>query len=247
MRKTYKYSKKRVNRTKKPKVVSKAVKKYVKSTIARRIEDKYHLSYATNNPIIGQYILPLTAAINQGTGNSQRTANQISVKSAYINFAITLNGYNATTNPYPAPVHFRWFLVSQRTTNSATFNATNFFEVNNSSIGIQNNYLDQLLRVNPEHYNVHRQGFFRLGITAGSNTFPVSSTTIHDNSKYSITKKLYFNKYMNKKWRYDDASTSILNTNCWFVLIPTCANGISNTTYQIAYINHAIHTSYEDA
>lgn len=228
--------------------VSFAVKKYVKSSIHRSVENKYHMSYATNTPMgSGQWSLLLSPQINQGTGSAQRTGNQIKVVSAYINFAVTLATYNATTNPYPSPIHFRWFLLSQRQSNLSPLNTTNFFEVNNSSTTWQGNYLDQLFRVNPEHYKVHREGFFRLGVTSQSNSFPVTSTTIHDNSKFSICKKLYFNKYMNKIFRYDDTSQQVLNTNCWIVILATQANGLSVLPYIPSYINYAVHINYEDA
>lgn len=230
------------------KKVSFAVKKYVKSAIHRSMENKYHLSYATNTPMgSGQFSLLLNPQINQGTGSAQRSGNQVSVKSAYINFAVTLSTYNATTNPYPAPMHFRWFLISQRQSNLSPLNTTNFFEVNNSSTGWQGTYLDQLFRVNPEHYKVHKEGFFRLGVTGQSNSFPVTSTTIHDNSKFSITKKLYFNKYINKILKYDDTSLQVLNTNCWLVILATQANGLSILPYIPSYINYAVHHIYEDA
>lgn len=157
------------------KKVSFAVKKYVKSTIHKAIENKSHVSYATNQSITGpQYILSLVPTLNQGTGESQRIGNQVTLRNGSVRFIVNQSPYNATTNPYGGPQHYRWMLISQKQDNGSTFSLTNFFEVNNSSIGIQGNHLDQLFKVNDEKYKVHKQGKFRIGGTAQSNNFPVA-------------------------------------------------------------------------
>jgi len=237
-------AKRRTTLSSKPKV-SFAVKNYVKKTIHRGVENKYHLAYANNQTVGAPYILSLVPNINFGNQHSQRIGNRVTVMSSRVEFVINNNVYNATTNPFNN-VTYRWFLMSQKKENSTTFDSGGFFEINNSSTNIQNNHLDQILKVNDSKYTVHRQGRFNLGSTSTSTAFP-SANSQFDNSKLFCIKKLYYNKYMAKKLMYDDGGTTPTNTNCWLIIIPTYSNGSSMSGYIPGNISYTIHTSYEDA
>lgn len=231
----------------KKKSVSFAVKKYVKTSIHRQIENKMIISYATNQSMIGpQYILALAPLISQGTGESGRIGNKVNLLSASINFVINLVPYNVTTNPAPSPVMFRWMFLTQLSNNSGTLSLTNFFQINNSSIGIQGNHLDLLLTVNKELYKVHKQGTLRLGASSNSTATPVGNS-IFEAGKASLQKRLYFNKYLHKKMNYDDTVVTPSNTNCWFIIFPVNANGSTNVGYANSQISYTLNHTYEDA
>jgi len=233
---------------KKPGVAT-AVRKYVKSAIHRNIENKQHVAYAFNQTVTGpNYILSLMPNLNnQGTGESQRVGNLVNLRNASMRFIINQIPYSASTNPYGGPIHFRWLVVSQKKDNSQSLSLTNFFEVNNGSTGITATHLNQLLKINDELFKVHKQGKFRLGNGAQSNNFPVAGSNF-DNSKLSLEKTLYFGKYITKKMRFDDlASGYPTNTNLWFVLLCSYANGSSTDSYTLANLSYVITHEYEDA
>ena len=106
--------------------------------------------------------------------------------------------------------------------------------------------MDQLLDVNNESYQVHKQGKFRLGTSSNSTAFPVANT-YHESGKVSIDKTLYFNRYLPKKLKYDDTYIGPTNCNLWLIIFPTFVNGGSNTAYIPATIGYAITHTYEDA
>jgi len=233
----------------KKKSVSFAVKKYVKSTIHKNIENKQHITYAFNQTVTGpQFVLSLIPNINnQGSGESQRIGNQVTLMNANIRFIMNMIPYNSITNPYGGPVHFRWILLTQRKDNSQSLSLTNFFEINNSGGSIPGTHLNQLLVINNDLYKVHRQGKFRLGNTAQSNNFPVSGCN-YDNSKLSIEKTLYIGKYLHKKLLFDDLASGVpTNTNLWLVILPSYANGSTTQDYALANISYVITHHYEDA
>ena len=228
--------------------VSFAVKKYVKSKIHNQIENKMITTYASNNSVTGpQFILPLAPLVSQGQGSSGRIGNKINLLSANLSFVLNLNPYNLTTNPYASPVMFRWMLITQRNSNSGVLSLSNFFEVNNSSVSIQGNHLDLLLKVNPELFQVHKQGQFRLGASSNSTTFPASSAVAMEASKFSIQKRIYIHKYLHKRICYDDTVVTPTNTNLWFLLFPVYANGSTNSAYVNANISYVFTHTYEDA
>lgn len=242
-----KRSYKRKGSARKPKQsnVSFAVKKYVKSTIHKSLENKYHIAFNANQVVGSPYILSLVPQINLGNQVSTRIGNSIQMRGSSLEFVLNNNPYNATTNP-AGPVIYRWFIMSQRKDNSSTFNAGGFFEINNSSTNIQNNQLDQTFKPNEANFKVYKQGRITLGTTSVSTAYP-SANTIFDNNKISIYKKIWFTKYLSKKIKYDDGGTTPANTNLWFIIIPSYANGSSMSGFQPGNFTYTVHHSYEDA
>jgi len=226
--------------------VPKAVKSYVKATIHKGIENKYHLAFNPNQLVGSPYILSLVPAINQGNQHSQRIGNRITIMSSYFKFMLNNNIYNATTNPVGGPVMYRYFIISQKKDNSSSFDSGGFFEINNSSTNIQNNQLDQIFKVNSSKYTLHKSGQFCLGTTSTSTNFPAANTAF-DNSKMSIVKTIKLTKYITKKIIYDDGGTTPTNLNLWFVLIPTYCNSSTVSGYNPGNITYSIHHHYEDS
>ena len=243
----YLRKKKASNIAKKPKI-SNAVRKYVRTSIHKNIENKMIITQSPNNSITGpQFILPLTPLISQGLGPSARIGNKINLLSANLSFVINLIPYNVSTNPACTPVMFRWMLITQLNSNGSVLSLSNFFQVNNSSIAIQGNQMDLILKVNDELFKVHKQGQFRLGASSNSITYPASASIAMEAGKYSLQKRIYFNKYLHKKINYDDTVVTPTNTNLWFVLFPVYANGSSNVGYINSNISYVYTHTYEDA
>lgn len=243
------YKRKRSTKSKRSsKNVSFAVKKFVKSTIHKNIEDKQHISFASNQSVTGPFFsLTLVPSLNQGLGESQRIGNTVTLRNASVRFIINQSPYNATTNPYGGPQLFRWMLLSQKRDNSGSLSLSSIWEVNNASIGPQSNHLDQLFKVNDELYKVHKQGKFRLGNSAQSNNFPVANSN-YDSSKMSIDKTIYFGKYMKKLLRFDDNITlTPSNMNLWLVIFVSYANGSTTSSYVTSNISYVVTHQYEDA
>lgn len=222
------------------------IKNYVKRQLHEKLENKYHLSYANNQSMTPPFVQSLMPIISQGNQAAQRIANRVNIVSSYIDIVINNAIYNVTTNPNPCPVHYRWFILSQVRDNTNSFSAGGFFELNNSSTIIQYNNLDMVLAVNKSQFKVYKTGRFTLGCTALSSGFP-SANSAFDNNKFSMYKRIYFNKYFSKKPLWDDGGTTPTNTNLWFVCLLSYANGSSVNNYYPGNITYAIHHHYEDA
>lgn len=230
--------------------VSKTVKRYVKRAIHTQIENKIHVGYAANQTLTNAatptalYALPNPP---QGTAVNQRIGQVIRLRNSNIKMIFNVLPFNAVTNPIPTTQLVKVWLVSCKGVNTnsigATSISTNFFEATGgTSVGPQQNTLDQLLSVNTDAWTVYQTRQFKLG--AASNSTPIGNTGYFDNSPMTKTITFNINKYV-KMLKFD--STSVPNNRNLFIVMMSCnADGSTSGSQAVEY-HYSARWEFEDA
>lgn len=234
--------------------VPKNIQRYVKMAMHRNIENKRFVFYASNPILAGSstavpYALALLPSMSQGTGKAQRIGNEITIRSAKVSGQVWLNGYNATTNPIPAPIVVKMWVVACKVANPPAINTIatwgNFFDTGNSAVGFQGNLLDTCLPVNNDFWTVYATRQFTLGTTA-TNTL-LSTGVVFDNNQFSRPFSIDFSKVF-KKIKYNDGvANTPTNHNLYLVVQTVPAGNTSAEAHTICSITNVVDINYEDA
>lgn len=246
-------SKKAYRRNKK--LVPKAVKRYVKSYIARQAENKFTVVRAVNQVVstaagTTPYAVSLLPSLQVGSTRHQRTANKIKVTNLSIQGRVNLLPYNVTTNPIACPVAVKiWVLSVAQYRSIGAFSgssaATQFFNEASSGTGFAGNVLDLISQVSDD-FKVYATKTIQLGCTGATNNFPSTSVGAFDNSKFSASYYFNVSKHI-KMLSYSDTSSASIpeNKNCWVVMQPVALDGTS-TGSAIIENHYNIVTTFED-
>lgn len=230
--------------------VSPCVKKYVKGYVHRQIENKVHVAYGANQPVVnGATPTALYALPNpgQGTAVHQRIGQVINLRKSTIKIIFNLLPYNAVTNPIPTAQLVKVWLCSCKGVNTnsigATSIATNFFEsTGGTTMGPQQNTVDMVASVNTDAWTVYQTRYFKLGAT--SNSSPIGNTGYFDSSPMSKAITFNINKHV-KMLKFD--STSFANNRNLFIVMMTCnADGTTSGTQAVEY-HYGSRWEFEDA
>jgi len=260
MARRYNYRKRKAPMRKRGKksVVPQKIKNYVKRAISRKQENKETLSFGLNQAILtvanstptAISLLPVPV---QGTGESDRLGNEITVKKLMVTGFVNLQAYNATTNPTaPAPLWVKMWIVSAKNINTNTFSntlaSTSFFQTNNNSAGFQSTIRDMLLPVNPDLFTVHRYKMFKIGAGSGSDYAPSTGTSAtFDNSPMSHQFSFDCSKLVSKL-KYDEGQTWPTNKNLFLVTTTCRADGqTASATLANSEYHWKVQCIYEDA
>lgn len=243
--------------------VSKVVKRYVKNTIHKQIENKEIIDYFANNTlqtlasgvntgVCCRQLLPLPA---QGSASNQRTGVQLKVVRGVIKGHINIKPYDVATNPVGTPLLgkiwiFRDLNISGTqaiSSGSYTTYFDDFFKGSGTNLPFQGNPLDMSLPINDQKFRVLATKTFQIGATSNTSTGPVGSGGYFDNSKMSVP--FYFNwgKFCKKQLKYPDYGTYPINMNCYIVCQVVRADGTSSGSYQMAEWHAVNYIKYEDA
>lgn len=233
--------------------VSKGVRSYIKRALRSNAETKTFINYGANQSIAGASSSTAPTTINlcpqivQGVGKSQRVGNSVSVSSATIKGRVNILPYNSITNPAPAPVLIKMWLLSSIVTNAPAVGTiaswSSFFDINNSSIGFQNNPLDLVLPTNKDLWRIHATRQIKIGASAASNAVP-SPNSFYDNSPMSAPFSFSFGKHI-KTLKYDDTTAPATNKNLFLVFQVVNADGTTTALTSAEY--HAVWTiNYKD-
>jgi len=233
--------------------VSKGVRTYVKRAIKATAETKSFIDYGANQSIAGASASTapttrnLVPQITQGVGKSQRIGNSVSVSSAMIKGRVNILPYNSITNPAPAPVLIKMWLLSSIVTNAPNVGTvgawSSFFDINNSSIGFQTTPIDLLFPVNKDLWRVHSTKQIKIGATAASNAIP-SPNSFYDNSPMSVPFQFNFGKHI-KILKYDDTTAPATNKNLYVLFQVVNADG-SSTALTSAEYHYVTTINYKD-
>lgn len=227
--------------------VSQAVKRYVNRTVHNNIENQTKSVVYLNNGVNAAtgYSQPLIPNPTQGGSDvEKRRGNEISVRGGYIKGYVNLLPYSDLTNPR-STVHVRMMLVSMKSANQATFDATGIWQYGNTSLGIQGNIGDALYQVNRDLFTVYEQKSFTLG--ASSLTQSVSTISPNIMSNFKSAQPFYFNwgKHVKQKLKYNDNVALCSNRNLFlFVTASYSDGGTTGTPVEIHFLNQY---DWEDA
>jgi len=260
MARRYNYRKRKAPMRKRAKksAVPKNVKSYVKRLISLKQENKETTSFGLNVALLTVANTTPTA-INllptpvQGTGDSDRIGNEITVKKLVVSGFVNMQAYDATNNPTaPAPLWVKMWVVSAKNINTNTFSntlaASSFFQTSNSSVGFQATIRDMILTVNPDLFTVHRTKMFKIGVGSYSDKSPATGTSAYfDNSPMSHPYSFDCSKFVSKL-KYDEGQTWPTNKNLFLVTTACRADGtVTSSTLAAAEYHFKIHTVFEDA
>lgn len=238
--------------------VSKTVKRYVKRAIHRNIENKEIIQYAQNQSLRSAGVgnapagIPLIPQMSVGTGSSQMIGNQIKCQRGVIKGFVNLKPYDATTNPLPAPLWVKMWLVKYipfqgQVSALSSIDFTTFFKLSGGTANFQGNTFDLTGPINEVQWRVLRTKTFRLGATSYTATGPVSSGSYFDNSHMSVPFYFNYGRYIRKTLRFQDTGVGPLNANIYLVIQVVGADGQTETGYVPAEWHYHNHFKFEDA
>lgn len=253
--------KKRTNKTRN---VSVAVKKYVKATIHKQIENKgYQIQFsremggfAANNAL---YVYPLTPytggmLIGQGTTQSSRLGNQIKPRSLTWDIIMSPLPYNASTNSSPQPLEIEIYICSLKMASGEIATAVevaNMFQLNASSTAPTGSLVDFTQKINTDIIKCHKRIRMKLGFASFNGTGNNAAYQSFNNNdfKLNVIKRINLTKYCPKVITYNDNS-STPTSRCLFALF-NISPAIGGTQFAgsqlVARIDSTISLVYEDA
>lgn len=193
-------------------------------------------------------LIPATVA--QGAQVNQRIGNQIRLTSNVIKMYFSLNGYNATTNPWQSPIQCCIWVYSFKTLNAYAAQASNvqdlvsnqLFQLNNASVGTTQSIQDLLFESNTEYITVHRKVMFTL------NTPTSSATSTGFNSDGHPFKYISLNlsKYV-KLMKFNDTASGVTNKNLYMLINTYHTDGTSYASAErMASFTYVQTWKYED-
>lgn len=236
-------------------MVSPAVQKYVRSSLARMGETKYWYDYGANQvlatagggTVTARNMCPVLA---QGSTAYNRIGNKVKVISARIRAVVNILPYNAINNPLSTAVLVKVWLVTHSSvaTNliASTDIYTTFFDQSGGSSGFQGNPLDMVFTVNPEKWTVIEERQFKLGASTASSAGPVGTGGYYDNSPMSQTIDMDFTKAFKSQLLYND-TTNVATNNCVFLILQAVyADGSSTGSYSPAEFHYNACVKFKD-
>jgi hypothetical protein len=239
----------------KGKVVSLGTKKYVKNMISRNTEKKVYIQNSNNvdlpsaNLSTPPTFIQLMPTLAQGDSQSQRTGNQVMVKSAVIRGRVNMKPVNSVTNSNASPSLVKIWLCRRKRTNTyitgiptiAQFN--NFFQTGSSSGGFTALPVDMFAPVNDDYWDVLGVRNFQLG---GAQAIFTASHIASGATQVSIPYTFYFNKYLGKLM-YNDNNTEPVNKELYLVYQVVYADGTSSALQVQCETHYSIKIEYTDA
>jgi len=246
----------------KPKV-SLSVKRFVKTAIAREIENKQiaitqALSFGNvvESPDLNAYpVLPYSGftLLPQGVTQGTRTGNQCKIRRVMLNYVLLPQPYNATTNPNPVPVHVQLFLGAVKQykgilPQSADINL--MFQLGGTTVAPTGALLDLTYQINRDNWDIKKQWGHKLGYAAygGTGTIPAQQSFTNNDFKLNVVNRMDITKHCAASMKFNDGNSTHQGANLFFMFQAIAANGAAlPATVQAAQIQYSIIIEYEDA
>lgn len=193
--------------------------------------------------------------ILQGTGEANRVGTTIQTSRAVFRFCVSMQDYNATTNPQPSPVVVKYWIVSAK--HGLPFkdqsdvkpivagSGGNFFNNNNTSSGTWFDLRDLLYPVNDSRYIVHKSGEMKIGYSdnSGTGSSAASQNFTNNDFKYFVKRSINVRKYIPKIIRYTDNASQPTTKPVWILFSCYYASDLSMTA-AVAPIKLTWHYDY---
>lgn len=210
------------------------VKKVVNRVLSKKIETQMETTSWNLTPLCLQnttgtlannvvVLNPSNASIGgwslaQGTEDNDMKGAKVQMKSCNIKYVITLEPYNATTNPLNGkPCLLRYYIFKNKKIPQNDLAVTNIcgngvnanvFEAGNSNIGFIGNLEDYIQKLNPERYRYLAHRTFKLGNSIQANTTLGVGNPIYAQSNNDFRMSYYgtipITKYLQKTATRDD-------------------------------------------
>jgi len=237
IRRIKKVYKKRVS---KPKAVSVAIKKYVKSTIHRQIENKSFqinggVSFGNVNesPDFNAYpMAPLLGfwSISNGLGQGNRIGNKIQIRKVMLNYILRPTPYDATFNPLPGPSHVQLFLGHIKSAPSAlpaSSDVNQLFQSGNSVTAHVGTLRDIISVINTDYWTIKKRWTHKVGYASATGTGGVAAAQYNANNdfKLNVVKRIDITKMLPAKYQFNDNSITPTSKNLFFMFYAVSSTG----------------------
>lgn len=253
----------------------KDVKKIVKRVLANQSETKVQVMDWTLNPLClqnatatlgGNYVVlnPSNATlgsytINRGTGSGQMVGDRIRLKSAVLEYVLTLTPFNATSNTQPRPVYLRAFIYKYKKSPQNDPQVTNIcgngvnanlFDIGTSDIGFVGTLTDLNQRLNTDAYTYYAHRTWKLGnsipVAGVNNTTPLY-TYANNDFKMSVVGKWNVTKYLPKIMERDDGGVWQDDYIILMFQVLSADNALIASAQQLVRADISIDLKYTDA
>lgn len=235
--------------------VTKAVKSYVKRTIASKIENKHYVTFGNNVAITcaqggatPPVALNLTPLVSQGTTQNTRIGNLINLKSMILDLDINLREPTSISNLLKHPYFVRVMIFKFRYRNDGTFDSGSIFNGNTGgNLAFQGTINDMRLNINRDVFIPYYDRVIKLGVQQTGNAL-VTTQMIDQGAVFTKHLKINVGKWMPKKLKYDDAATLVTNTNLYCAFQCVASDGSAlGSILQGAEYHYALQGTFEDA
>jgi len=255
--------KRRPTVARKRKTVSVAVKKYVKSTISKNIENKcfqvnggYSFGNINEDNILNAYpMCPLNLywTIPQGITQGGRIGNEVRVKKVMLNYILRPNFYDVASNPLPQPSEVQLMLGYFKETPSALPTSTQIgtiFQSGSSSVPPVGTLRDHISVINKDTFHCAKRWTHKIGLAEYAGTGGNASAQFNSNNdfKLNVKKVLNITKYCPKLLRFNDGGSTTLTKNLFLLKNAVAAGGgVYSASNLPVNIEFWIDFHYEDA
>lgn len=248
---------------KRTRTVSQAVKKYVKSTIHKQIENKcVQINGGTGfgnvlqSPVMNAYPMqPLSGYwnITQGTGAGARIGNQIRVRKLELSYVLRPMPYEATNNPAPMPCEIQLMLGYVKSTPSyapVALDISQLFQSGNSVSAPVGSLRDIIAVINKDYWEIKKRWTHKVGYSTSNGTGSQSANQFFANNdfKLNVVKKINITKFVPTTCLFNDAGITPTTRNLFFMYQAVAASGeILPATRIPMTIDFWLDFRYEDA
>lgn len=241
--------------------VPKVIRRYVRKTVARNIENKRNVIYGYNQTVTGVTInnppsmnLFALPVISQGVAEGQRLGDRIKLKNCHVHLDICHAPYDATANPHSG-CYVTVLFLKARNSNAGVIPANNWvnlFDAGTSTVTWQQNTMDTLFQFNENIFNVVYKRIFNIGHTKSNDygqsptTFVLPGNEAVQNVRTNFRLPL---KKIRKMIRYDDNTSIPQSENLWMYAYasPYEYNGTYDVNKTPARISYVLQWEFEDA
>jgi len=206
--------------------------------------------YPSNHASFATSIFPVSPyasynQIDQGVGQGERIGNSINITRGTLKgtlYAAAAETYN--TAPTPAMVIIRLFYY-RAIPNQTPASLTGFLQQGDVAIDLQNRLTDAWMPVNENSYHMFYKKVFKIGYSGnGADTGMWTNNDFKLNANFTIP----LTKYLIKKVKWSDTSTTMMQRGVWCSMQAVCANGSNYGATNIpVHCDWALDLRYKDA
>lgn len=247
---------------KKP-MVSLAVKKYVKRTMAVATENKevnwnnlLNFGNIQNNSTMYAYpMLPYTGfgTIGQGITQGTRIGNEIKIRKVMLKYVLTSRGYDVGSNPFPSPTVVQMFLGRLRGCPGeipAASDFNNLFQLGAGVLAPAGNISDLISNINKDYWDIQKGWTYKIGYAGYNGTGAIAANQYFNNNDYelNVIRRMDITQYVQKTLKFNDGNNTTSGKNLFFFFQALNAQGGTNgSTVLPCSINYWVDVQYEDA
>ena len=262
--------KKKTSTSKKRCKVSQCIKKYVKATIHKNIENKqldyilagsYMASYYKNTSLFTLSMIPYnqfnTTGSSVSTAQSSRIGNVVKTRKCIFSFALSPGPYDVVFNTKVVPQVVIMYFGKVKNAKPQVPTSTDyakFFQSGTSTQAPTSTLLDAILVPNTDYFTIYKKLVFKVGFS-GSYSPSATATAnaswqyqLNNEYKMNIMRKLDLTKYCPKTLKFNDTTTQPTNDGlfCMAWCVPADAD-YTTVGSRPLIIDYQLHYEYEDA